>query len=462
VSLSILVSESEEKWSKEITISLENRSYSVEHAHNGKDCQLKIYKNKYLAVVLDLDTRNHSGLEVLRYLRLNAPSVKVILSIQNQKKLKDLELSREELRKLGASDILIKPYSLDMLLQSVEGANQLEAWKDIKGSGPQKEEETIEADDNDFTRIKIEDFYSGNATIFDCYVKLSKNKYVKILHKGDFFDEKRIEKYKEEHTVSHLYFKTKERAIYINFINSVLEKMLTSRKDPIEKKVRTAKSLTEKFVEEIYTVGLKPQLIDEGKKICQNIYNIIQRNPDLANLLEKYEDYDPPAYAHLFLVSFMSVIICKNLEWSSQRTVELIAFGALLHDIGKLKLPEELKELSVDEMSVSQFELYMQHPLFGAEMLQNYPVITEPIRQIVYQHHEYVNGEGFPNGLTGIKIYPLAKVVALADGFSSILTKRRVPPLVALRDFVPDREKILRYDPLIVRALIKGFVKEGR
>ncbi len=462
MALSVLISEPEERWANEIKSFLEEKSYEADKSMNGKDCQLKIYKKKYLAIVLDIDTKNHSGFEVLKYLRLNAPSVKVILTIHDKKRLEGLELSKEDLRKLGASDILIKPYSLEMLLESIEGANQFEAWKEIKSSGVQRDEETVEADDADFTRIKIQDFYSGNTTIFDCYIRLSQNRYIKILHKGDFFEESRIKKYATEKEVTHLYFKTKERSTYINFINEMLEKMISTPTEETGKKVRTTKNLTEKYIEEIYMVGLKPQLIEEGKKICQNIYNLVQKDPELASLMAMYEDYDPPAYAHLFLVSFLSAITCQNLEWATQRTVEIISFGALLHDIGMLKLPQEIREMDVDELNTSQFEKFKEHPAIGAEMLQKYPIITEPIRQIVYQHHEYVNGEGFPNGLTGIKIYPLAKVVALCDEFASLISKKKINPLDGLRELIPDKNRIAKFDPLVVKALVKGFIKDKR
>jgi len=456
---SILISEPDDRWAEEIKSFLESKSYIAEKSVNGKDCQLKVYKNKYLAVILDIDTANNSGFEVLKYLRLNAPSVNVILTFKNKKRLQDLEITKDDLKKLGASDILIKPYALDALLESIEGASQFESWKEVKSNGPQKAEESIEADDSDFTRIKIQDFYSANATIFDCYIRIARNKYLKILHKGDFFEQSRIKKYSEEKEISHLYFKTKERAVYINFINEVLEKMVSSQTETTQKKVSTVRNLAEKYIEEVYTVGLRPQLIEEGKKVCENMHNLIKKSPDIAKLLAMYEEYDPPAYAHSFLVSFMSAITCQNLDWASQRTVELIAFGSLVHDIGKLKLPEDIRGKSIDELDAKQLEKYQEHPRIGAEMLQKYPLITEPIRQIVYQHHEYVNGEGFPNGLTGMKIYPLAKVVALSDEFANIIIGRKLSPLRALRELIPDRQKIVRYDPLVVKALVKGFMK---
>lgn len=225
------------------------------------------------------------------------------------------------------------------------------------------------------------------------------------------------------------------------------------------KKVKTIKSLSEKYLEEIFDVGLKPQLIEEGKLICQSMYDMIQKDSGLASVMAMYEDSDPPAFSHLFLVSFMAAITCRNLEWTSQRTVELIVFGAMLHDIGMLKLPQELRDLDIGDMSPKQLEMYKEHPRLGSELLQMYPIITEPVRQIVYQHHEYVNGEGFPNGFTGIKIYPLAKVVALADEFSYILRKHKVKPIEGLRILLEDRKNIVRFEPLIVKALIKGFIK---
>jgi HD-GYP domain-containing protein (c-di-GMP phosphodiesterase class II) len=460
MALSILVSETEDVWASQIKLFLEKNSYVVDIAHDGKDCQLKIYNNKYLAIVLDLDTKNHSGLEVLRYIRLNAPSVKVILSLKTKKRLEDLELDKDNLRKLGASDILIRPYPIEMLLESIEGASQFESWKKIKASGHQKGAENIESDDSEFTRIKIQDFYSGNTTVFDYYIRLSKNKYVKILHQGDFFEESRIKKYADEKDIEHLYFKTNERASYINFINQVLEKMLVSKEKNAEKKIRTTKNLAEKYIEEIYTVGLKPQLLEEGKKICQNMYNLIQSDPDLSDFMAMYEERDPTANAHLFLVSFFATIIAKNLEWSSQRTIELVAFASLLHDIGMLKLPQDIRESEVDQLNPEQFEKYKEHPKMGSEMLQQYPLVSESVRQIVYQHHEYVNGEGFPNGLTGIKTYPLAKIVALANEFANCLTKKRIPPLQVLKEFISDRQKIMKFDPLAVKALVQGFIRE--
>ena len=460
MALSILISDPEESWANEIKAFLERRSFIVQMALNGKDCQLKMYKSKFFAVVLDISTKDHSGIEVLRYLRLSAPSVKIILTA-HEERLKALELSQDELSKLGASHILIKPYSLTVLRDSIEGVNQIDPLKKKEGT-PKVEREEVEfdADDSEFTGIKLEDFYSGNTAIFDCYIRSAPNRYVKVAHKGDFFEHSKIDKLIKQQKAEYLYFKTEERAIYINFINKILEKMISLNKGESKEKIRTVKNLAEKYIEETYTEGLKPQLIEEGKKICQNMFDLVQKNPGLSSLVATYEDGEPDAYTHLFLSSFMSVILCKNLEWSSSKIIELVAFGALLHDIGMLKLSTEVRNLDVSEMDSEQLEQFKQHPKLGAELLQKYPLVTEPVRQIVYQHHEYVNGSGFPEGLTGIKIYPLAKVVSLGNEFSNFLVEKRISPLQGLSLFISDRDNITKFDPVLTKVLVKGFVRD--
>jgi HD-GYP domain-containing protein (c-di-GMP phosphodiesterase class II) len=84
-------------------------------------------------------------------------------------------------------------------------------------------------------------------------------------------------------------------------------------------------------------------------------------------------------------------------------------------------------------------------------------MITPGVCSIVYQHHEYNDGSGFPSGLTGNKIFPLAKIVALADGLTDFLKENNLSALEGLKEFLSDRQTLMRYEPELVRNLIKGF-----
>ena len=91
--------------------------------------------------------------------------------------------------------------------------------------------------------------------------------------------------------------------------------------------------------------------------------------------------------------------------------------------------------------------------------MSKYSFLSEAVRQIVYQHHETMNGDGFPLKLTGMKIYPLAKIVSFVDTFANIMANDNITPLLALKKLLNDQKKMQLFDTDIVKALVKGFIR---
>lgn len=455
--MSVLISDPDTEWSRKVCEFLADKFAAPMSCQTGKDCQLKIYNGQFHTLILDIDTYDNSGFEVLRYMRLNHPEIKVVLTFASQARFEELKGNKIDLNKFGVSSILVKPYAFEDLVTSIEQKNQGPSWKTLNPTGQIQEEKEVDAADDEFTSIHIKTFYSGNTNIFDHYVRLGPNKYIKVLHKGDHFDENVIQKYSQSET-DYLYFKKEDRGTYISFINEALRVMIDKNKGSSDQKLKHMKNAAEKYIEEIYTVGMRPQLIEESKSICQNMYNLVEKDRDLLHVFRTYEDYDRPAYSHLFLVSFLSVVISKHLDWTSPRTTEITALGGLLHDIGKLQLPPDIRDKKMRDMNEQEKELYRTHPILGAKMLEQFPSISEPVRQIVYQHHEWVSGDGFPNRLSGNKIYPLAKIVSLANEFANILGEKKITPLDALREFIPNKELTIKFDPIVIKSLVTGLL----
>jgi len=457
MSLSVLLSDPNHSFQKELASWLKENRFDVEIASNGKDAQLKLSKIKYYALLIDFETTRNTAFEVLKYARINSPNMRILFSFPNKDTLKELGLSLQDLPRLGINEVLFKPYKKEELIQKIEGNGQSQLWKKIETTGTVSEEEEVHSSDKDFTRISIQEFFSGNVTVFDLYVRLGSNRYLKILQQGDVFEKSRIEKYTKK-GVEYLYFKTKERALYINFINSTLENALKIKHTITPEVIHIAKSLTEKYIEEIHVSGLKPQLVEEGKKVCENLYGIVNKSPALSSYLKEWENLDPSAMSHTFLTSLFSFIIAKNLQWVNPVTLNHIGMGALLHDIGMLKIPPEVRGLSIhDDMTPAQLEIFKKHPGLGIDMLSNLPEISEQVKQIVFQHHELANGMGFPNKLSSMRIFPLAKVVCLASEFADYITKKHLKPIDGLKDLIPKPEFTSRYDPLCIKAFVKGF-----
>lgn len=231
---------------------------------------------------------------------------------------------------------------------------------------------------------------------------------------------------------------------------------------PIDEQVSAAKKVTVKYIDKIYNSGLDPASLEYGYKLGNAINQMVIRHKDFYHVLQNWHDYEPALSTHPFLVTLFSMLICKNLNWDSPRTIQVIAMGSLLHDIGVSKLPEELKEYSPDNWTEEQKEMYEVHPKFGLDILQDLAKVPEPIIQIVYQHHETSDSQGYPNRLSDIKIFPLAKVVILANHFARLIITRKLKPFDGLKAFVVDVNEIQKFDPAIMRALIKSFMKTDK
>lgn len=129
----------------------------------------------------------------------------------------------------------------------------------------------------------------------------------------------------------------------------------------------------------------------------------------MKKLLDTFLEMEIDEEGQSFLVSFFSIAIGKELNWVTERSVQTLGMGGMLHDIGKIKLPDNIRNKKFSEMTDEEKEIYKTHPQLGVELLQDFPFLPEPVRQIVLQHHERLDGSGYPHRLTGMKIFPMAK-----------------------------------------------------
>jgi putative nucleotidyltransferase with HDIG domain len=144
---------------------------------------------------------------------------------------------------------------------------------------------------------------------------------------------------------------------------------------------------------------------------------------------------DPYTAGHSERVSVLSVAIARTLSLSSE-AVDVIRLGALLHDIGKIGIPDSVL-LKAGPLSAAEFDVIKQHPVVGARILRTVPFLIPHI-PIVELHHERPDGRGYPHGLRGDDIPMAARIVHVADAYDAITTKRAYraarPPSDALRE----------------------------
>ncbi len=436
----------------------EENLYDVDTVANGKDAQLALFNAKYFAIVLNFDLKNHSGMQVLKFLRSNHPSTKVIL-LMNEDYFEQEIVDKESLEKLGANDILIAPFELANIKSSLEGHQSLgQMMSSIPKRDGVSDEEEVLKDDSLFTKISITEFFPTKTILFDVYVKLGSGKFLKILHAGDSFSKERLDKYKIEKKIEYLYFLAADRKKYVRFQNHLTRKMVENENASGKVKVAFLKSASEKFIEDAYCEGVKPQVVDQAKQICDTTYEVIQNSPDLFKVLREFQDFDPNAYTHSFLTMFFASMIVKQFEWESKVTTESVAMACMFHDIGKMNLPEDIKTLKPWEMTEDQLEIYKTHPELSFEIVGQNSMVSPSVKQIILQHHEASDGSGFPNGLRDSKILTLSKIVFLANEFVDYITEKQLSPTEGLKMMLSEEGATQRFNAIILENFLRVFI----
>lgn len=153
-----------------------------------------------------------------------------------------------------------------------------------------------------------------------------------------------------------------------------------------------------------------------------------------------------------------SAILAKNLNWVGDKTINKLVMGALLHNIGLVRLPQRMDTIQEDQMTGALLEFYQLHPLFGVQMLDDIKYEDETVKQIIFQHHEKIDGSGFPHKLSGNKIFPLARIVGFSSFFAQRMVERSQPPLECMKDLLREKQPLKCYDIQVIQALTDCFL----
>ncbi len=180
----------------------------------------------------------------------------------------------------------------------------------------------------------------------------------------------------------------------------------------------------------------------------------------ISAISKAVEARDPYTAGHQRRVAELACAIAAEMGLDPN-TIEGIQLGALIHDLGKIHLPAEILAKPT-RLNAMEFELIQTHAQVGYDILKDIP-FPWPVADIAHQHHERLDGSGYPQGLKGDEIRLEARIVAVADVVEAMSSHRPYRPALgreaALRKIAAHRGEW--FDPEAVDACLKLF-REGR
>lgn len=295
------------------------------------------------------------------------------------------------------------------------------------------------------------------------YLKISSEKFVKVLHPGIEFSEIELRRFSEK-SIDELYI---EKIDFENFIREF-------RKNVFSRLAWEKVNQEEKFdilADDIALIGKasrifgwSPAVVALAQENISNVISLVKSEPNFAKLSTMLKDSEKKKLAsHSILLTFMLTELATRMEWASQGTIEKLTFAAILHDI---ELDDEQFAdiqtlLMADELTTlkeaQEGNKLLSHPIDASQLTLNWPICPSDVDVIIRQHHERPDGRGFPLGLPSFKILSLSAAFIMCE---DLIYKSMIDETINLKEYFINQKEYYSREPFrtIYPKLLEIFI----
>jgi len=204
--------------------------------------------------------------------------------------------------------------------------------------------------------------------------------------------------------------------------------------------------------------GKKGDAIPQVHALMQSVRQIVDDilgNEDVLMNIGQLRAFDDYTFGHSIQVATISIIIGREMGLQRDQ-LERLGTGAILHDIGKVTIPKDVLNKQ-GELAPEELELIRGHARTGWEMVHENYLIMPTSSIVILEHHERIDGSGYPDGKRGEEIYEFSRMVAVADVFDAMRSNRtyrkRLKPAQILNNMKKDAGT--RLDRRMVEILLR-------
>lgn len=256
----------------------------------------------------------------------------------------------------------------------------------------------------------------------------------------------------EEHLVVLENHRIDTLSVFPDIVEEIKKKEIMSPHTAVKDVVAQSRKLFDSFQE----TGIVP-LNELQEQVIPAVQEVVN-HPNIFELFEAVKAQGEYTYQHNIGVGVISTLIGKWLELSEEELKALTLAGTL-HDIGKLRIPPELLN-KPGKLTEEEFEVVKKHAVYGYEILKKTKGISYRTALVALQHHEREDGGGYPLGLVSDKIDLFGKIVAVADIFHAMSSKRPYHDALPFYEVVREMKEGFfgKLDPKIVSVFLDNII----
>ncbi len=287
---------------------------------------------------------------------------------------------------------------------------------------------TAQTETPSYFPIQINTLQPGRIPPMDLYLRRDQEEDPLLFHNSSLPYTKQDKESLKENEIKELWILDEDRDAYDFYLNKDLASILRDPNVPIASKCELSYDISTQIMKETFSSSEPRKVIEHTSGVLDQVINVIFADNQAAHnfIIQTSMDYE--LYTHSINVCLYGVAVAKEaLKMSEQEALEKVGPGLLLHDIGKLTFPRDVLER---EGTLSEKEqIYIkQHPVQGLDMVKESMDVTPETESIILQHHERLDGSGYPLGLKGDEISIPARICAIVDVFDAINTTRPFKP----------------------------------
>ena len=237
------------------------------------------------------------------------------------------------------------------------------------------------------------------------------------------------------------------------------EKVENTRTVPLEEEIAEAKEIKTEAKRTVHDIMEeirfgKPIKTEKIKPVVERMIESIFRNQDALISIARIKQMDEYTYMHSMSVCVLMLSFGKHLGYDPRELKE-VGIGAMLHDVGKMKVPLEILNKN-KKLSDSEYAQMKKHVEYSNLLLEETQGITETSIIVALQHHERVDGTGYPGGIKGDNISTYGQAAAITDVYDAMTSQRcyqsRSEPTDVLK-------KLFEWSSHFNKSLVQHFVR---
>lgn len=273
---------------------------------------------------------------------------------------------------------------------------------------------------NDHFEIPICSIKKDSKVPFNIFRK-DNDHYNLILEENDVFPENLPNLLRQSSNHS-MFILDNDKKKYYHYLETVLGQITKDSKVPLKEKSKLIYDTSSSIINDLFEKPESKESIERSKSLVANTINVILSNESSIKSMMEIGSHDYYTYTHSVDVAVFSIGFANYLNYSYE-DISNIGYAAMMHDIGKSKIPSEIINKK-GKLSEEEFTIMKNHPVYSYEILQYHDEKNEDILKPARNHHEKALGNGYPDKLIAARTHEFAKIVAISDIFSALTTQR--------------------------------------